>query len=536
MSEPLRRRTKDLLAHIPGALETALAVNLALRRPPAPGRPGQAFHSWLRDLAAAPLLPDPPPERRVLLFACRNNWLRMAAASAVVLLHRNCRVDVAYLPYHQTRREETLAEAKQFRYFWGRYLRDGLHPRLHFTDLSRVEPAPLPVALVEQADSLSILDARWCLQLEEIDAAANPQHRAVWEFRRRRNLDGMARLLSFLRSRSYDVAALPHGNVRELGAAFRVARHAGLPTVTYDFKERAEAIVLSDDDPVAFMDTSREWNADAPHTLSPEARERVRDLIARRCDAQWKGFSWSHQYVGYEGDRAGVLTRLDLPAGGPVALLCPNVAWDSSLQGRDRAFSSLVDWVRHTARFFADRPQGRLVIRVHPSESMFGTAQPVAQVVRDCFPRLPANLRIVDSQDAINTYDLMDLCDFGLVYNSTTGLEFALRGTPVLVAGRPHYSEKGFTREAGSREQYDAALDGLLESSSSRLSDRQIELAWCYADVFFFRWHHPFPWCMSTFWKDLERWPLSRVLSPEGQARFGPTFDILAGRRTEPRP
>jgi hypothetical protein len=31
------------------------------------------------------------------------------------------------------------------------------------------------------------------------------------------------------------------------------------------------------------------------------------------------------------------------------------------------------------------------------------------------------------------------------------------------------------------------------------------------------------------FWKDLDIWPLNRVLSDEGRAEFGKAFDYLAG-------
>ncbi len=39
----------------------------------------------------------------------------------------------------------------------------------------------------------------------------------------------------------------------------------------------------------------------------------------------------------------------------------------------------------------------------------------------------------------------------------------------------------------------------------------------------------PFPWSERTFWRDMEEWPLSRVLDAEGDVRFGQVFDALAG-------
>ncbi len=62
-----------------------------------------------------------------------------------------------------------------------------------------------------------------------------------------------------------------------------------------------------------------------------------------------------------------------------------------------------------------------------------------------------------------------------------------------------------------------------------RLSAEQVELAWNYAYRFFFEFPLEFPWRLTHFWNDLQAWPLKRVLSEEGETRFGRTFAYLAG-------
>jgi len=54
-------------------------------------------------------------------------------------------------------------------------------------------------------------------------------------------------------------------------------------------------------------------------------------------------------------------------------------------------------------------------------------------------------------------------------------------------------------------------------------------MAWRYAFCFFFEYPAPFPWPMPRFWKELDDWPLSRVLSEEGLAEYGETFQYLVG-------
>jgi hypothetical protein len=65
--------------------------------------------------------------------------------------------------------------------------------------------------------------------------------------------------------------------------------------------------------------------------------------------------------------------------------------------------------------------------------------------------------------------------------------------------------------------------------SKKSLTQPQIETAWEYAYRFFFEYPFVFPWRLMHFWKDMDVWPMGRVLSEEGQQEFGRTFAYLAG-------
>jgi hypothetical protein len=386
--------------------------------------------------------------------------------------------------------------------------------------------------IVEEARIQSVLDSKYILKREEIDVQGNAQHRMRFDFRLAENLSCMTRFASLLSQNTYDVILTPNGNSCQFGAVFRMARLLGQKVVSFEFGERLGAILISPGVPCTDMDTLQEWYADAPHVLSPVARRRVEELIAIRESTDWKGFVCTSQKARYRSDKEGVLARLKIPHDRRrIVVMCPNVAWDSAMLNRDCAFSSLVDWVRQTTKLFAAREDARLIVRTHPAETMIGTDQPIAGIVREVCPRLPDHVHMVHPDDSVNTYDLMDASDFGLVYNSTVGLEMALRGIPAIVAARPHYAGKGFTVDVETPQEYFSAIEkGLAEPRGARLSARQTELAWCYADVYFFRWPKPFPWCLGSFWQDLERWPIARVLAAEGRSRFGPSFDLLVDR------
>jgi hypothetical protein len=170
-----------------------------------------------------------------------------------------------------------------------------------------------------------------------------------------------------------------------------------------------------------------------------------------------------------------------------------------------------------------------LVVRIHPGERLM-KGPSMLGVIERAVPDRPQHLHVIRADEKINTYDLMEIASLGLAYTTTVGMEMAMRGVPVIVAGQTHYRGRGFTHEPLTYDEYYGMLENLLAGSPvGRLSEKQVESAWNYAYRFFFDFPIDFPWRLMHFWKDYEIWPMGRVLSEEGRAEFGKAFDYLAG-------
>jgi len=145
-------------------------------------------------------------------------------------------------------------------------------------------------------------------------------------------------------------------------------------------------------------------------------------------------------------------------------------------------------------------------------------------------PRLPEHIHLITPKDKVNTYDLVEVADLGLVYTTTVGMEMAMYGVPVIVSGQTHYRGRGFTFEPDSWVSYFKMLGQMLAKPSAfRLTRAQIESAWEYAYRFFFEYPRPFPWHLVRMWDDYKSRPLQAVLSEEGLRQYGPTFRYLLG-------
>jgi capsule polysaccharide export protein KpsC/LpsZ len=197
----------------------------------------------------------------------------------------------------------------------------------------------------------------------------------------------------------------------------------------------------------------------------------------------------------------------------------------------------MTEWLERTILHFAGRPDVQLIVRIHPGERYLDGPS-VADVARRVLPDVDTNpstnhIRLLPADASVNTYDLVEIADLGIVYTTTVGLEMGMSGVPVVVGGQTHYRGKGFTLDPNTWEEYSNLLDNaIMNPDAYRLAREQVEQAWNYAYRFFFEYPLPFPWHLSNYWDALEEWPLTHALTDEGWAKFGDTYRCLMG---EPR-
>jgi hypothetical protein len=318
----------------------------------------------------------------------------------------------------------------------------------------------------------------------------------------------------------------------EMGAVYTVARHLGIPVVTYEFGEQRDRIWLARDAEVMRQDTYDLWQMRQDEPLTEVQWMQIRSLFSSRQNASlWENFSRRWQGTPSQG---GEKVRQDLGLDSrPVVLLAANVIGDSLTLGRQVFTKNMTGWLERTVSDFVHRTDAQLVVRIHPGER-YTQGPSVADVLHGALEDIPEHIHLVAADDPVNTYDLVEIADLGLVYTTTVGLEMAMSGVPVIVIGQTHYRGKGFTLDPGSWENYAQLLDSALSDPTNiRLTREHVVRAWNYAYKFFFEYPCPFPWHLLHFWDELETWPVSRVLSEEGQDKFGDTFRYLLGDTRE---
>ena len=470
---------------------------------------------------ARPYAEKAPKGKKLLLFATLHYWVEQAAIIGLALRAMGHDVTVAYLPYGDWRKDVNSFDLRRQDLYTQRVLKP-LTGLVNTASLLETKPAPtLPENLAEDIHLVSTYDAQYTLQVEDVDENSD-----LFRLRLGRNDYAARAALAYMQSEQPDVVLIPNGTITELGAVYRVAQHFGIRTVTYEFNDQREQVWIAQDDEVMRQRTDDLWAARGNRKLTEEQRELIEELESARMGAKAFGKSvrkWQDvETVG------GEQLRIDLGLDErPIFLLATNVLGDSLTLGRNTFAKSMAAWIAETVRFLAGRPEVQLVMRVHPGERLTH-GRSMMDVVNEVLPSIPEHIHVIGPMEKVNTYDLMDIASLGLVYTTTTGMEMSMNGIPVIACGETHYAKRGFTLDPQDWGEYYDMLENAI-NKPRRLSQKQIESAWEYAYRFFFEYPLPFPWRLMHFWKDLDIWPLVRVLSDEGQVEYKKTFDYLAG-------
>jgi hypothetical protein len=141
----------------------------------------------------------------------------------------------------------------------------------------------------------------------------------------------------------------------------------------------------------------------------------------------------------------------------------------------------MYEWLFSTIKWFEQHSEYQLIIRIHPAENIgenvaFEERTKLEKEIQERNIILPKNVFLILPEEKVNTYDVMHLADVGVVYTSTSGLEFACLEKPVISIGPSHYRNKGFTFDPNTQEAYFTLLEDLLNSSWSKEEARKHQL------------------------------------------------------------
>lgn len=276
-----------------------------------------------------------------------------------------------------------------------------------------------------------------------------------------------------------------HGIYTDWGPALQVAMKRGLPVIGWMgsylpwrfFFRRVEDIERID-----FHNLSAgAWATVRQAPLTPEKDAELDRYLSNRYTRD-VSFDMK-EFKTYLGDSRAVRQRLGVAHGKPVWGLMCHMNWDCVSDFSPMAYASFNEWVRETLREVCKLPEVEWFIKVHPVEAWENPETGVQKLVEREFPSLPPHVHLLGMNANVSPLDFFQLIDGAVTVYGTSGLETAIQGKPVILAGEAHYGQKGFTHEGLTQPDYIALLR--RASSLGRLTAEQLSLARRYAYCYF---------------------------------------------------
>jgi len=433
-------------------------LNLALgREVRRPATPAQALSQWLGALGEVP-----PPRGRILITALRNRtWIEWAGYCACVLRRMGFASTLVY-DGPQVRR---LYRSGSFLHGLSRI------PDLELIDLDqRAGADDGHGSWRPAADAWAPVALAYDLHVEEADIRADlGRHAATMTEQSARTARLAAGLDSLLAERSFHRAFCFSGLIGESKVLLDVLRARNVDTVCLEgWAWRPGHMIYNRNAPAleynvgGWMRSLGDWDA---------TKEREVDEYLRFLDGGHKDAAWLDNFYRIQRDTLAATLpdplRRFVAGEAPVFLLAPNVIGDSSTLNRETIFTGQRRWMSEVIRWFGARPHLKLVIRAHPAERWIGAK---CAIFLGEFARAEAaglaNVHVIDSAEGTNTFSLIPFARAGLVWLSSAGVDFVVRGLPAVVAAKPKYAGLGIVAEPATREAYFAQLDSWAQRAA----------------------------------------------------------------------
>jgi hypothetical protein len=223
------------------------------------------------------------------------------------------------------------------------------------------------------------------------------------------------------------------------------------------------------------------WEECQLTVLSAQQNIRLDDFLGNRYKNS--GSFDMKNLVNYSGEINRLKGKYAPISSKPVWGIFPHINWDCVFDLSPMAYPTFDKWILDTINEIIEIPEVQWLIKIHPAEAWENPESGVQRLIEKHFSTLPHHVRVIPAKEEINPLEFFELIDGGVNVYGTSGLELALLGKPVILAGEAHYGNKGFTHDGLTPGAYKQLLR--KAGSLKPLSEEQRELARRYGHCYF---------------------------------------------------
>ena len=216
-----------------------------------------------------------------------------------------------------------------------------------------------------------------------------------------------------------------------------VAKRRGVRVITYEVSFLPFSAFFTDGDATAYP-----IDIPANYRLSKLQEERLDTYLSKRFkgDFTMAGIRFWREIRGLDEEIIEKISKFK-----QVVPIFTNVIFDTSQIHANVVFPDMFAWLDSIREIIVQHPETLFVIRAHPDEKRPGTKKQARESVSDWVSKNNLtdlnNVIFYDSNEYVNSYELVRISKFIAVYNSSIGLEATILGKPVLCGGKARYTQ-----------------------------------------------------------------------------------------------
>lgn len=237
-----------------------------------------------------------------------------------------------------------------------------------------------------------------------------------------------------------------------------VARKHGIRVISHEVGMRPFSAYFTEGDATAY-----DLDIPADFQLDEAQNQRLDDYLSKR----FKG-DFHMAGVKFWPEMSGLSPEFQQKAAGfkQMVPFFTNVIFDTSQPHANVVFEDMFTWLDSLLLTVRAHPDTFFVLRAHPDEARVGKAseESVAEWVEARGVREIPNLHFIPPQEYVNSYDLIRMAKFVLIYNSTIGLEASILGAAVLSAGKARFTASDVAWLPLTKNAYQTKLNSLLDA------------------------------------------------------------------------
>jgi hypothetical protein len=275
----------------------------------------------------------------------------------------------------------------------------------------------------------------------------------------------------------FDLMIAHHGIYVPQGNMVAVAKEFDVPIVTWVQGYRKQSFLLGIGD--TYHKSLLTETYDALDLQSDQDKE-IKEYLDSRDIGE-------RDWIKFSSVSRNDPTDIDLGQNKTKVLLLTNVSWDAQLHYSSRVFPDMHAWIDETIQWFERNSHLDLIIRIHPAEvsGKIKARDPILKYIDEKFLNLPPNIKVIGPEDKVSTYKLMDICDLGLIFATKAGIELAVLGKPLIVAGESWIRGRGLSVDPTTKQEYFTQLEEFSKNPKSLPTN--VEAALKFAHYFFFQ-------------------------------------------------